>query len=510
MARASGDASDGLMPGSFFHQPSGVEYRLFLKDNQAWLSYERPEGQGADELDGEHRLTYYIGSGNRGRTYLFSQDGFWFESPVNWYTRQQLWDMNPKSMNAKQMPFTLPVDSTCLHCHTTGAAQSLPGSRNHFPGLPFQAAGITCAACHGDPSEHLAQNGRGPILNPASLTGPRRDSICLQCHLEGEIAVNQPGRTLNDFQPGDDLAEDVRFFVHQGEIGSGGRAASQWEALLQSACYRKSGGKMSCTTCHDPHSDPAPEERVAFFRAKCLACHGNPQFVAQHHPDQSDCSHCHMARENTSNIAHEQVTDHFIRKRPSIGSTQETVQTDQLVAVGNEAVTIRDLGFAYTQLLIDGDTNAAPEAADRLREAERQEEKTGKAAHDAELHAKLGYVDLVTNDLSGAIREYQLALAIDPAQSVAAADLAVLLAQQHHLNTALPLWRTVVEEDPSQTGAGYDLALAECMTGDQAAANQALQRVLAFSPDNQKAKSMLLQLQHLPGLCAVQSTRHHR
>jgi hypothetical protein len=34
--------------------------------------------------------------------------------------------MNPKSLDKKEMPFTLQVDSTCLHCHTSGAAMSLP------------------------------------------------------------------------------------------------------------------------------------------------------------------------------------------------------------------------------------------------------------------------------------------------------------------------------------------------------------------------------------------------
>ncbi len=345
MARASGDATEGFLPGEFLHQESGIEYRLSLRDKEVWLFYDRPQGKAAMNLAGEQRLVYYIGSGHRGRTYLFERNGFWFESPVNWYSKGQLWDMNPKSLDKKEMPFTLQVDSTCLHCHTSGAAMSLPGSRNHFADAPFAEGGITCESCHGDASAHLAQSGRGPVLNPADLTGSRRDSICLQCHLEAEVAVNQPGRSLNSYRPGDDLSEDVRFFVYQGEIGSGGRATSQWEALLQSACYRKSAGRMTCTTCHDPHSDPPPTERVQYFRSKCLTCHGNPAFVTQHHPQQPDCTPCHMAWEKTENVANEQVTDHFIVKRPWAWLATESSHEEELVAVGGAEASDRDLGL---------------------------------------------------------------------------------------------------------------------------------------------------------------------
>ncbi len=199
MARASGLAADGLLPGEFTHAASGVHYRLFLRDGRAWLSYDR--SNAPQLLKGEQELSYFIGSGQRGRTYLFQKQGFWFESPVNWYSKQQVWDMNPKSLDAKEMPFTLKVDPICLHCHTSSVQPSL-GAVNHFGAQPFLYGGITCQSCHGDPAAHLASGGAAPILNPAKLSPAKRDSICLQCHLEGETAVNVPGRSLAAFLPG--------------------------------------------------------------------------------------------------------------------------------------------------------------------------------------------------------------------------------------------------------------------------------------------------------------------
>src|ERR1700761_3883049 len=190
MARASGAAVEGLLPGEFTHALSGVHYRLFLRDGRAWLGYDR-----GPTLHGEQELSYFIGSGQRGRTYLFQNAGFWFESPVNWYSKQRVWDMNPKSLDAREMPFTLKVDSACLHCHSSGV-QPASGAVNHFGDRPFLYGGIRCQSCHGDATAHVASGGTAKILNPAKLPSVERDSVCLQCHLEGEMAVNKPGRQL--------------------------------------------------------------------------------------------------------------------------------------------------------------------------------------------------------------------------------------------------------------------------------------------------------------------------
>src|SRR5262249_43582689 len=46
--------------------------------------------------------------------------------------------------------------------------------------------------------------------------------------------------------------------------------------LTWSRCYIESLGKLSCTTCHDPHRVAASSSARA--EAKCLSCHGpNPQ-----------------------------------------------------------------------------------------------------------------------------------------------------------------------------------------------------------------------------------------
>jgi Flp pilus assembly protein TadD len=489
MARASGAAVDGLLPGEFTHALSGVHYRLFLRDGRVWLSYDRPGGT----LKGEQELSDFVGSGQRGRTYLFQKDGFWFESPVNWYSRQRVWDMNPKSLDAREMPLTLKVDAGCLHCHSSGVQKTV-GANNHFGAQPFLKGGITCQSCHGDATAHLASGGTAPILNPAKLSPVKRDSVCLQCHLEGETAVNHPGRSLADFHPGENLSEYVTHFVHSGELGPEGRATSQWEALLQSECKKKSGDRLTCTTCHDPHDSPPTEQRVSYFRTKCLTCHGEPSFVSKHHPDEPNCSGCHMPRQKSADVAHEQLTDHRIQRRPS---QQVPGGGLDLTLVGGGQPSDRDLGLAYFQFAKHGAQQSGRKAMSLLRRAERE----GDTQADPDLHRALGFLAHLSGDPLAATLEYQAALRANPQDSVAAADLAILDARAGEVKSAIPLLRGVSQNDPGETAASMDLAMIECAVGNAPAATIALKHLLEFSPDDGKARQMLAAIETKANSC---------
>ncbi len=486
MARASGPAIDGLLAGEFSHAASGIRYTLSLGEGRAWLSYERPGATAERELNGRRELLYYVGSGKRGRTYLFQREGFWFESPVNWYAKQQLWDMAPSQTRAREMPLTMPVGPDCLHCHASAVQPSLPGSRNHYAGQPFLHSGIGCESCHGDPSGHLATAGKEPLLDPAKLSPVRRDSICLQCHLEGETSVARLGYSMNSFKPGDNLFDQAIYFIHDQQKDGAQRSTSQWEALLLSVCKRKSGDRLTCTTCHDPHGSPSPGDRVAYYRGKCLSCHNGATFIAKHHPGQPDCASCHMPRAAAQNVAHEQVTDHRIQRRPGLPLQPQGEAAGRLVTVGNIPASDRDFGLAYAQLATHGDRSAIEPALKYLRAGER----AGPAqSGDVDLHTELGFLEQVEGDKKQAEQEYRQALRADVHDGTAAGDLALLEAQGGDLASAARLWQAVFQDDPTQIAAGFNLAVAQCSLGDHGAAGT-LARVLSFSPDDAKARQM--------------------
>ena len=188
MANASGPANRGFIPADFVHVASGVHYRITEEGDRVWLDYARDGKSHEEALHGRQELRYFIGSGRRGRTYLFEQQGYWFESPINWYAKKKVWDMAPNFQSAQEMPLTMPVDPGCLHCHASNVARSRPEARNLYTGEPFAHAGITCVACHGDASAHIASAGKVRMLHINSLEPMQRDSVCLNCHLEGQAA----------------------------------------------------------------------------------------------------------------------------------------------------------------------------------------------------------------------------------------------------------------------------------------------------------------------------------
>ena len=486
MANASGPAADGFISGDFVHSASGVHYRVFEDSGHVWLSYQREHASDDRNLDGRQELLYFIGSGRRGRTYLFEKQGYWFEAPVNWYGKKQIWDMAPNFQSAHEAPLTLPVDPGCLHCHASNVARSLPEARNLYTGSPFADGGITCAACHGDAEAHIASKGKVRMLDIDSLQPVRRDSVCLNCHLEGQAAVIRAGKEMADFKPGDDLFDYALYFVYKAENGSGGRATSQWEALLRSECKKKSGDRLTCTTCHDPHGSPQPQEKVAFYRAKCLQCHGQLGFAEQHHPENQDCTACHMARPPSNDIAHEQVTDHWIKKR--ISSERLPLATSgDLEAVGGMPTDDRDLGLAYAEMAVRGNQPAGERALALLK---RAESTNPEARRDHELHTQLGFLEQVDGQPGRASEEYEMALAADPYDAVAAGDLALLKAEQHEYSEAIKLWKLVVDHDPAELGAGMNLAIVECGLGNRDSALASLDRMLVFAPDDVKAKQL--------------------
>jgi predicted CXXCH cytochrome family protein len=302
--------------------------------------------------------------------------------------------------------------------------------------------------------------------------------------------VNRQGKRPEDFRPGDNLFDSSVFFVRGGENGSGGRATSQWEALLKSECKQKSGDRLTCTTCHDPHGDPGPAERVEYYRDKCLRCHDQAGFAERHHAENRDCTACHMARPPSNDIAHEQVTDHWIRKRVS-AERLPLATTGEIVTVGEGRAGNRDLGLAYAQLALAGDQKTPGRDADRALELLRRAETDGTGARDDhELHAQLGFLEQLRGDKAAAAREYREALVTDPDDEVAAGNLALLVAQGGQTAIAAKLWREVFTHDPAEVDAGLNLAVMECGAGEPGAALQTVDTILQFAPDHDRAREM--------------------
>lgn len=482
MARGSGKVGDELQPGRFTHGPSGVSYTVFRRDGAAWMGFHRDAASAGGELDGERQLEYFVGSGQKGRTYLYEQAGQWYELPINWYARGARWAMAPAFDDVTRMPMPLPTDAGCLHCHATGVARAEQTAGNRFAGEPLSQGGVGCSACHGDGAAHVASAGKAQMVDARKLPVAERDSMCLNCHLEGDTVVYRAGRTLAAFRPGDDVSEYAVYFVRARAAGGGARATSQWEALLRSACKRAVGDRMTCTTCHDPHGDaPAGPKRVAEFRARCLECHADAVMASQHHPEQQDCAACHMPMRATSDISHEQTVDHDVEAQPSAKGEPGAIRDGEEmvgIPVGGRVGGERELGLAYAQMAQRGDGKAEARAMPLLRAAEAKE-----GTPDAVLHLTLGYLEQRAGSAEEARAEYVAALRQDPFAPVALGNLGVLDAGSGRLVESIRVLDRLVVADPGQTAAGLNLAFLECGTGQVEAAKQLVGRLLEWAPD---------------------------
>jgi predicted CXXCH cytochrome family protein len=494
MAHASGPAGENLIAGEFTHKRSGMHYAIYSEGGKVWLSFERP---GDPLVHDKRELLYYIGEGRRGRTYLFSDDGFVFESPVNWYADRQMWDMAPAYGNVNEIPLNLPATTSCLNCHVSGVRAPIDGSENKYATPVFLYAGVTCERCHGPGAAHVRG---GPIVNPMKLSPKLRDQVCMQCHLEGNAAIERSGMHLYVYKPGADLTEYVRYFVFAGNVPQGLRATSQFEALAQSVCKQKSGDAMSCMSCHDPHETVPRENLVAFYRAKCIACHG-AAFAAKHHRKQEDCASCHMPASLSTDVAHTEVTDHRILRRPASEPAAQvsTTALPELVPFPHSEEAeqdVRERALAWQSEVDAGMSMAQPQAERLLRAALRQ------SPDDPALLSALAYSAQKRGDDNQARALYNRALEHDATSIDAATNLGVLEAKQGRTGEAIKLWQSAFERAPGKSEIGMNLARVFCEVEQFEAARSAVLRVLRFNPDLGPAKKLLAELNANPPRCA--------
>ena len=495
MANGSGVAEEHFLPGAMRDAGSGVAYRVERVGGQPVLMFEKAgDAAGVPAVKGERRLEYFLGSGRLGTTYLYSDGGYLLESPVAWYSRLQGYAMAPGLEGMKGMPAALPMEPGCMRCHMSDVQRADAGSRDHFAGLPFLHGGVTCEGCHGDATAHVQSAGKAAVLNPMRMDAVARDAVCASCHLEGDVSVERKGRSAMDYKPGERLDAYVTHFVLQQ--GSTTRSVSETEQLLASRCKRESGDRMSCMSCHDAHGDPTPEERVAFYRGKCLQCHGTDvAFVKAHFPEQPDCTGCHMPKNGAMDTPHVAWTDHRLLQRPGatgaagglqLGGLSEPAKTEVLHAVlPTEQPTARDVALAYYKAMGKGHRELAQEAWGRLN-AVAAADRTDPAVLVA-----LGYMNGMQGRTAEARGLLEEALRLRPEDADAKTDLATLLAKTGDLEGAVTTERAVWAGNESVEAVGVNLGVLQCAAGQMAEGVATLRTVLRFSPDSRSARAAM-------------------
>ncbi len=463
MAQSSGKVEGSLPSGSFRHAASGMRYRI----SGSAVEFERSEG-----IHGRREIQYFIGSGAAGRSFLTQHNGYLFQAPVTWYSQAQRWDISPGQEHGRRMRWDRPIEPNCLYCHAS-RPRAISGSQNRYGSPPFEEDGIACERCHGPGQAHTG--GGGPIVNPSKLAPALRDDVCAQCHLTGEARVNRPGKQLALYRPGEALRDSVSFFVFEDDRPATLKATSHVEKLARSRCKISSGDRLWCGSCHDPHEVPSTENRVAWFRTKCLACHDDSVEPASH---GADCIVCHMPRAPVADGGHGVLTDHSIpRSRDNPVAVLEKAVHRLAPWPGSHSDT-RTLGLAYAELaLTAGEPFYEAEAFRLLLEA------LPESGSDPELLTRLGWLHHKKGQFERAATFYERALAIRPGDVVAEVNLGTIYGQGGRLADAIRLWQSALQRNPALTEAARNLVTAWTALGEEEKAKALSKTLLSIDPD---------------------------
>ena len=124
-----------------------------------------------DTAKATRQLTWFIGSGRLGRSYLFEKDAMLFQAPVSYFAKSKTWNVSPGYESKPTADFTRQIETSCLQCHAS-RIQSTSPIKFASP-KPFLEDGVSCERCHGDGAAHIA--GKARMVNPAKLPAEARD-----------------------------------------------------------------------------------------------------------------------------------------------------------------------------------------------------------------------------------------------------------------------------------------------------------------------------------------------
>ncbi|MGI8990915.1 MAG: tetratricopeptide repeat protein [Bryobacteraceae bacterium] len=481
MARTSGIAGaasprESLQNASITAPLGGAKYEI--SSGKDALSFHFSDG----EIQGRRSLDYFVGSGLVGRSYLMDIDGFLFQAPVSYYSKPAAWGVSPGYEREAGINLTREVGPGCLNCHSTGL-EPRPGTTNGYARPPFREAGIGCERCHGPAEEHIKSSGRRGIVNPAKLTGWRRESVCARCHLPGavEIAKNAGRRP---YQPGDLLGDSVSIFVFAAPDRQTRQTTvnGHFEQLSKSACKEASGEKMWCGTCHDPHGDP---RALVDYREKCLKCHAvaSCKAPAQARAAADDrCASCHMPRALAVTVQHAAYTDHSIPRLPRSQAPIPIPPDARLVPFDGFSGHDRELGLAYAAVALQ-DSNRI--WGTRALELLQRLPDDGKVTPTlAALYDRQG-------NREQSCTLYARALKLDDTAPVTAINYGTCLATEGKLDEAMRLWSGVVQRNPGNEAARLNLAVAQFRSGRVAQARSNLNEALRFNPVSKRSRELL-------------------
>ena len=462
-----------------------------------------------------------IGSGTRGRSYVAFEHGAAWQTPISWFAGTAGWDLSPG--------FDLgtggrrPVPAACLFCHVD-RVEPVPHSVNRFtePLLKGQP-NVGCERCHGPGELHVAERVKTPvtgrddtIVNPKHLSSELRTDICRQCHLQGEVVVARRGRDQFEYRPGLPWDQFVSLFMRHPDVSEANRSVGQFEQMAQSKCFSGSGGKLDCTSCHDPHVRPEAPAAAQFFQSRCLTCHEKKGCTApapERQAKADSCVACHMPKGDSTSIIHAAVTNHRVPRRADQPPPRPRGVSSGTIPIvpyrpGPHAPPPdergRDFGIALGRL-----AEKVPASRTDLRQEfaaaaeSRLSESLRRWPGDAEAWDVLAGIRTVRRDPPGVTEAARNALTLTPDSEPALNRLVAAAAADGKTEEALRAADRLVALNPGTVEYRLTRASVRTRTGDWKSAEDDCRAALAIHPLHPQAHLYLGVCLHKEGNAAA-------
>lgn len=501
------------MRNRFYHAASDRLYSMSIREGVGYMRREQAGFRGEPDDMVERRIDYVMGSGHKVQTFLHRNDwGELLQMPVAWYSENGgFWAMNPSYDRPDHDDFRRRIRYDCFFCHNAFPAVTA-GRDSFYADARYPAAlpeGIDCQRCHGPGSEHVALAGRraspasirSAIVNPARLPAEQRLEICLQCHLQSTsralpYSTTRMGKGVFSFRPGQLLADYALHYDRAGDE-DGFEIAHAGYRLMKSACFRQSGGKLGCTTCHNPHDVQSGPAAASRYEAACRGCH-----VGAHKPGE-DCASCHMPQRRTDDVVHVVMTDHRIqRQKPAGDLTRPRAEVPEGAAPyrgevlpfypRNPAATpANELDIAVAQVRAGANFG---EGIPRLR---RLVEKYKPAR--AEYYYELAEAYWKSGDTANAFRFHEFCLSRDPGSLPCLRDYGMELSANGQLRHGAELLTRALKLAPDDTRTLHDLALTYSRQSRKREAIALLRKAVAIDPDTPESHNALAAELHALG-----------
>jgi hypothetical protein len=502
---------------SLFDPKSNHHFEIHIENGRLIQSEYEIGASGQEVFRSTHEMTWIIGTGENGFGALLRRGDYLFQAPLSHYTQTSRWDLSPGYQNRDE-GFNRVIQPGCIYCHS-GRPQPIAGHDGSYRDPAFTQTPIGCENCHGPGAAHseamrkgkIAKNGAGPaIVNPERLTSQLANDICMSCHQGGDARVLEPGKTYQDFRPGQPLERTVAIFQIPPTRDNPPNEdhVEHYYSMSLSKCFLATRSlsadkQLRCISCHDPHVEPTEEEAPAYFKSACLTCHTEASCTAPLASRRSttpsdNCIGCHMPRRSIRVISHSSATNHRIVRTPEepfpeVSFYQTTSAMPDLIELnpagergsGAEAPPALTRLRAYALLKAEGKEQYVQPWLKTLADLETSNPE------NAVVQASLGHRDLKNHRYAEAVTHLEHSLELDPLRPLVYVDLSTAEEQSGNRAAAILSARKAVALEPFNPGIWKTLIyqLVQDKQYDQVEAEG--EKYLQMFPEDDRMREML-------------------